>query len=210
MAFLDSQAGGTLFNFDAKTREAFAFAKKMIDVGAFPKNALTWNYDQENAAYLKDKLITMRQWNFFESVAQGTPKWFKRAKAEIVLPPAGPAGRGTWASTWGWGIPKASGKKDEAREFIKFIASPKNAPLLAKVNSYYAQPRHSIIRALPNDYFIKAMGAYSKAGVVKGRPFNPKVGQAQAVVDTVVTAYLTGQTSLDGAMRTGRKQIKQL
>jgi ABC-type glycerol-3-phosphate transport system substrate-binding protein len=159
---------------------------------------------------MNDQVLTMREWNFFQSVAQGNKKWYKPAKAEIVLPPAGPGGRGTWAGAWGWTIPKFTSKKDEAKEFVKFFTSNKVAVGLAKANSYALQPRKSVVVAMGSDYLVKKMGEYSKAGVVKARPFHPNPGQAQAVVDTMVTGYLSGQISLAKAMSDGRRQIQQL
>jgi multiple sugar transport system substrate-binding protein len=210
MAYVNAQTGGSIFKFDNKTREAFSFSKELIDKGAFPKSALNWTYDQLNANYMNNQILTMREWNFFLSVAEANKKWFKPARAEIVLPPAGPAGRGTWAGAWGWAIPKFSDKKDEAKEFVKFFSSKQSAVALAKANSYALQPRKSVVSALSGDYIVKKMGEYSKAGVVKARPFHPNPGQAQAVVDTMVTGYLSGQISLDKAMSDGKKQISQI
>lgn len=207
MAYLCSQSGGQLFDFDDGTRQAFQYAKQLIDTKAFPKAALNWTYDQLNANYMNDKIATMRQWNYFFSVARDNKKWFEDDKAVIVLPPAGPAGRGTWAGAWGWTIPKFSKSVDQAKQFIAFMTTSELAPQLAKANSQLVMPRSSINEAMPDDGTVKAMAEYSKAGVTKTRPWNANVGQAQSVVDTIASSYLSGQMSLDEAMTKGKQRI---
>jgi multiple sugar transport system substrate-binding protein len=210
MAYLCSQTGGKLFDFDAGTRQAFEFAGRLIDRKAFPKAALNWTYDQLNANYMNDRLATMREWNFFYDVGRAEKKWFKPDKMRIVLPPAGPAGRGTWAGAWGWAIPKFTDKTDQAKRFVEYMTSSELAPKLAKANSAKVEPRTSILDAMGDEGLAKAMSDYSKSGVTKPRPFHPNPGQAQSVVDTVVSAYLSGQMDLDQAMSEGKSRIKAL
>jgi ABC-type glycerol-3-phosphate transport system substrate-binding protein len=210
MAYLCSQTGGKLFDFDTGTRQAFQYAGQLIQAKAFPKAALNWTYDQLNANYMNDQIVTMREWNFFYDVGRANKKWFKADKMEIVLPPAGPAGRGTWAGAWGWSIPKFTSKTSQAKQFLEYITSAELAPKIAKADAACLGPRKSILNAMSGLGVVKAMSDYTKAGVVKPRPFHPNPGQAQAVVDTVVSGYLSGQMSLDQAMSEGKQRIQSL
>jgi ABC-type glycerol-3-phosphate transport system substrate-binding protein len=73
-AYVVAQAGGNIFDFDAGTQEAFAFARELVDKEYFPKAAANWTYDQLNAAYMGDQLATMREWSFFYDVARRQPR----------------------------------------------------------------------------------------------------------------------------------------
>lgn len=60
-AYVVARAGGSIFDFDEGTKTAFEFAREMIDQEFFPKSAANWTYDQLNAAYMDDSLVTLRQ-----------------------------------------------------------------------------------------------------------------------------------------------------
>ncbi len=209
-AYQDSQAGGNLFSFDDGTRAAFEFSKELIDKEYFPKDAINWTYDQSNAAYMDDQLVTMRQWSFFYDVARANTEWFAEDKAVIELPPAGPARRGTWAGAWGWTVPAFTEVPDQAKEFVRYISAPEQAVTLADTLTNFITPRASVVSALSDNPFVALQGMYSDADVVANRPFHPRVSEAQAVVDTVFNGYLAGQYDIDEAIETGMSDIEAL
>jgi ABC-type glycerol-3-phosphate transport system substrate-binding protein len=209
-AYLALQSGGNLFSFDAKTRQAFAFGKELVDQGLYPRDALNWTYDQLNASYMNDKLVTMREWDFFWDVAHANKAWFSPKKIAIALPPAGPAGRATWAGAWGWTIPKFTTKLDQARKFVRFITATERVGALAQANSGLMMPRKSVLKVMGDKGLTKYLIAYTKAGVVKARPFHAHIGQAEVVIDDVFNGYLAGQLSLDQAMSLGKQRVEAL
>jgi len=209
-AYQTSQSGGDLFTFDDNTKAAFEFSKELIDKEYFPKDAINWSYDQSNAAYMADQLVTMRQWSFFYDVARANTEWFAEDKAVIDLPPAGPARRGTWAGAWGWTIPTFTKVPDQAKEFVKYISAPEQAVTLADTLSNFITPRTSVVTALADKPFVAIQKMYSDGDVVTNRPFHPRVSEAQAVVDTVFNGYLAGQYDIDEAMSTGKSDIEAL
>lgn len=209
-AYQDAQAGGDLFTFDEGTKAAFEFSKELIDQGYFPKDAINWTYDQSNAAYMNDQLVTMRQWSFFYDVARANTEWFAEDKAVIELPPAGPARRGTWAGAWGWTIPTFTEVPDQAKEFVKYITAPEQAVTLADTLNNFITPRTSVVTALGDKPFVALQKMYSDGDVVTNRPYHPRVSEAQAVVDTVFNGYLAGQYDIDQAIETGKNDIAAL
>jgi multiple sugar transport system substrate-binding protein len=210
-AYLTGQAGGNIFKFDKGTRLAFQFAKELIDQKFFPAAAVSWTYDQSNGAYMSNKLLTMRQWSYFYDVSRANKKWWSPKKTVIVLPPAGPARRATWAGAWGWTIPKFTGKLDEAKQFVRFITAPQRSATLATgLGGFFTMPRTSTLKAIGGKGLIASLEAHTRAGVIVPRPFHPRVNEAQAVVDTVFTGYLSGQFNLDEALKRGSRGIKAL
>ncbi|MFC7546768.1 ABC transporter substrate-binding protein [Plantactinospora sp. GCM10030261] len=210
LAYLAAQAGGDLYSFDDGTRRAFEFAKQLIDRELFPKEALTWTYDQLNASYMGDKLLSMRQWTFFEGVAEANTGWTKPEKIQVVAPPAGPGGAKTWAGGWGYAVPKASPRKEQAKEFVKYMSSPEVAVRLAEASSFFVTARTSVLDKLGDSGIVKAMKEYSEAGYVTPRPFHPQAARAETVIDDIGQAYLTGQMDLNTAMTEGAKRISAL
>lgn len=209
-AYQTSQSGGDLFTFDDNTRAAFEFTKELLDKEYFPKDAINWNYDQSNAAYMEDQLVTMRQWSFFYDVSRANTEWFAEDKAVIALPPSGPARRGTWAGAWGWTVPAFTKVPDEAKAFVTYISAPEQAVTLADSLSNFITPRTSVVDALGDKPFVQLQKMYSDADVVTNRPFHARVSEAQAVVDTVFNGYLAGQFDIDEAMSTGTSDMEAL
>lgn len=210
LAYLTAQAGGDLYAADAGTRQAFEFAKELIDDGYFPKEALTWTYDQSNAAYMEGSLATMRQWPFFEGVAQSNTAWYSPEKAVIVDPPKGPSAAKTWAGGWGMAIPKASKNKEAAAKFVEYMNSPEVAVQLAEATSFFGSARQSVLDAMGDEGIIASLKHYAESDLISPRPFHPQAAKAESIIDDIGQTYLIGQIDIDEAMDRIKKQIADL
>ncbi|MCL6509072.1 MAG: extracellular solute-binding protein [Anaerolineae bacterium] len=211
IAYLTAQSGGNPFAFDDATAQAFQFAYDLIHTHKImPETTLAMDYTQQNEEYMKDHVAFMRQWPFFWDVARGNKGWYQEGKAEITLPPAGPAGAKSWWGGWGFSVPKFAPNKAEALDLIAFITNNENAPILAKGQSWFVMPRKSIMAVMGNEGLAVHMQRYAEANVPSPRPFHPKVAEAQSVVDDVAALYLTKQISLSEAMTQGKERIAAL
>jgi len=210
-AWLTMQAGGDVFDFGDATAAAFQFVKNLIDKGAFPKEAIGWTYDQSNAAYTQNKILTMRQWNYFTDVAAAAKPWYTPAKATVSLPPAGPNGKAaTWGGGWGLAVPAKAGNVDGAKQFVSYMLASSRSTEVATASANWAVPRKSNESLAKTNALFAAMQKYGDAGVMQPRPFRTKINDAQAVVDDVFTGYLSGQQSLSAAMKDGSSRIQAL
>ena len=54
------------------------------------------------------------------------------------------------------------------------------------------------------------LAMYDAAGAIAPRPFHAKLVEAQNAVDDTLTAYLTGQVTLEQAMENGKSLIEAL
>jgi trehalose/maltose transport system substrate-binding protein len=212
LAYLTAQAGGEIFKFDDGTAKAFQFAYDLIYTHKIMDVAVLNNdYTQQNDLYMKDLVAMMRQWTYFWSVARGNKAWYKEGRADIALPPAGPAGPKSWWGGWGLSIPKFSANLDAAKDLIAWLTNNQNAPVLAKGQSWFTMPRKSILDALGDTDIVPYMKMYaSNPNVLVPRPYHPKQSDAETVVDQVGQAFLTKQLSLSDAMKTGQQRIAAL
>lgn len=213
VAYLTAQAGGDVFAFDDGTAQALQFLYDMMHTHKiFPETALNQDYNAQNELYMADKVAFMRQWPFFQSVAEGNTEWYAPEKMKIELPPAGPAGSKSWWGGWGFSIPTSAPNKDGARELIKFLTSVENAPRLAEGQSWFIMPRKSILAHFEGqgNPIVEAMGRYSDNMVPAARPFHPRVAEAQIIVDDMASLFLTKQASLSDVLKQGQELIKQL
>lgn len=213
MAYLTAQSGGNIFEFDEATGEAFQFLHDMIHTHKiFPETALNQDYTAQNELYMDDRIAFMRQWPFFQGVAEGNSDWFDPAKVAIELPPAGAAGAKSWIGGWGFSIPASAPNPEGAQELLRYITSPEVAAELAVQQGFLLTPRHSILEALSGQEnpLIEAIGRYSEANVFAARPFHPRVAEAQTVVDDMASLFLTNQASLSEVLEQGQQLIAAL
>jgi ABC-type glycerol-3-phosphate transport system substrate-binding protein len=213
VAYLAAQAGGKVFEFDDGTAQALQFLHDMIHTHRiFPEEALNQDYTAQNELYMGDKVWFMRQWPFFQGVAEGNEDWYAPGKLNITLPPAGPAGSKSWIGGWGYSIPTYAPNPDGARALISYLTSPEVAPELARQQGFLLTPRASILEAMADtdDELIAAMGMYADNDVFAPRAFHPRVAEAQTVVDDMASLFLTNQASLSEVLEQGKQLIAAL
>ncbi len=213
VAYLAAQAGGKVFDFDDGTAEALQFLYDMIHTHRiFPEEALNQDYTAQNELYMGDKVWFMRQWPFFQGVAEGNTEWYAPEKLVISLPPAGPAGSKSWIGGWGYSIPTYAPNPDGAKALISYLTSKEVAPELAKQQGFLLTPRNSILEAMSDtdDELIAAMGLYAQNDVFAPRAFHPRVAEAQTVVDDMASLFLTNQSSLSEVLEQGKQLIAAL
>lgn len=213
MAYLTAQSGGDIFAFDEATGEAFQFLYDMIYTHRiFPDTALNQDYTAQNELYMDDRIAFMRQWPFFQAVAEGNADWYDPEKVVIELPPAGAAGSKSWIGGWGFSIPTSAPNSEGAQELLRYLTSPEVAPVLAQQQGFLLTPRTSILEALADQEnpLIDAIAAYSEANVFAARPFHPRVAEAQTVVDDMASLFLTNQASLSEVLQQGKDLIAAL
>ena len=213
VAYLTAQSGGHIFEFDDGTAEAFQFLHDMIHTHhIFPEEALNQDYTAQNELYMDDRVGFMRQWPFFQGVAEGNEEWYAPEKVAITLPPAGPAGSKSWIGGWGYSIPTYAPNPDGATALIQYLTSAEVAPELARQQGFLLTPRYSILEALADtdDELIAAMSLYAENDVFAPRAFHPRVAEAQTVVDDMASLFLTNQASLSEVLEQGRELIAAL
>jgi ABC-type glycerol-3-phosphate transport system substrate-binding protein len=211
LAYLTAQAGGQLYQFDDGTAQAFQFAHDLIyKHGLFPKDAITWTYDQLNSSYMTNKLMSMREWTFFWDTASANKSWYAADKIDIVAPPAGPGGAKTWAGGWGMSVPKASKNQESALKFVQYMSTPDVAVRVAQANSFFVTARKSVLDKLGSTGIVAHMKQYSDAGYVTPRPFHPQAAQAESLIDDIGQSFLTNQLSLTAAMAQGKQRLQAL
>jgi multiple sugar transport system substrate-binding protein len=213
MAYLTAQAGGDIFAFDEQTADAFEFLYDMIHTHQiFPEDALNQDYTAQNELYMANKVAFMRQWPFFQAVAEGNEDWFAPEKVKIELPPAGPGGSKSWAGGWGWSLPTSAPNSDGAEALIQFLNSKDVAWKLAEQQGFFLTARDSVLEQVDPEKqpILPALSMYSENDVPAARPFHPRIAEAQNIVDDMASLYLTKQASLGDVMQQGQELIAEL
>jgi ABC-type glycerol-3-phosphate transport system substrate-binding protein len=178
----------------------------------FPEEALNQDYTAQNNLYMSDSVAFMRQWPFFQAVAEDNTEWYAPEKVAIALPPAGPAGSKSWIGGWGYSIPTYAPNPEGAQELLRYLTSAEVATELARQQGFLLTPRYSILEAMADsgDELIAAMTLYAENDVFAPRAFHPRVAEAQTVVDDMASLFLTNQASLSEVLEQGKELIAAL
>jgi multiple sugar transport system substrate-binding protein len=202
MAWLARQAGGDPFRPDDNYKVALQYAYDLMHTNKVLNPAsLQQEYNALNQDYIGDRIVFMRQWPYFYDVARAATDWYQDGKAEIALPPVGPAGIGgaTYPAGWGWGIPINTSDVEAAKELVRFLIATENVGEMAKIDTWYLSARTSVLAAAGDQGIAPYLKMYSDAGAINTRPFHEKYLEAVGVVEDAASAYLSDQISLDEA-----------
>jgi len=114
-------------------RKGLELYKRLYDAGATPKDSLSYEYAEANAAFGSGQAATMLQWNAaFGDLDSKDKNPAIAGKIGTVAPPTGSAGRFTHIHGLGLGINKNSDHKDGAVKFLSWLATPEAMELYAK------------------------------------------------------------------------------
>ena len=113
-------------------RKGLELYKRLYDAGATPKDSVTYEYAEANAAFGSGQAATMLQWNAaFGDLDSKDKNPAVAGKIGTVAPPAGSAGRFTHIHGLGLGINKNSEHKDGAAKFLSWLATPEAMEIYA-------------------------------------------------------------------------------
>jgi multiple sugar transport system substrate-binding protein len=132
--------GGNWLDADGKVavdsdafKKALDIYKKIADEEATPGDSNSYEYGEANAAFGTGQVAFMLQWSaaYAELI---DPKQYPaiESKFDITHEPAGPDGVKTHFHTLGLGLNKASDKKDEAKRFLAYLATPEAMTMYTK------------------------------------------------------------------------------
>lgn len=192
-------------------RKGLELYKMLYDAGASPKDSLSYEYAEANAAFGAGQAATMLQWNAaFADLdnAEKTPA--VAGKITTVAPPTGSAGRGTHIHGLGFGINKNSTHKEAAAKFLSWLATKDAMVAYAKAGGSPAVSEDvaSSIEGRPD--LVKLGGFAGQYGFVMtgGTSANAlPVYEAQA---KAFTGYWGGTMDLDAALKQATGDMETL
>ena len=106
-------------------RQGLQLYKRLYDAGATPKDSLSYEYAEANAAFGSGQVATMLQWNAaFGDLDNKDKNPAVAGKIGTVAPPSGAVGRFTHIHGLGLGINKNASNKEGAEKFVAWLANP--------------------------------------------------------------------------------------
>ncbi len=176
--------------------------KTLYDAGASPKDSLSYEYAETNAAFSSGEAATALQWN--AAAAELTDAKKSPAVADvtgIVAPPAGPNGRADHIHGLGLGLNKNAQNKEGAIKFLKWLSSEDAALAYARAGGSPALTPDVVAKVAKERPDLVKLGEFaSKYGYVMTGATSAKALSVYELQAKEFTGYWSGQQSLEDAL----------
>lgn len=183
-------------------RAGLQLYKMLYDAGTSPKDSLSYEYAEANAAFGSGQAATMLQWNAALGDLDSKEKTpMVAGKIGTVAPPAGPAGRFTHIHGLGLGINASSTHKAGALKFLNWLATPDAMLGYARTGGSPAlQPAliEKIAKERPD--LVKLGSFAAQYGFVMNGATSAKTLPIYELQAKQFTGYWAGTQSLDAAL----------
>ncbi len=176
--------------------------KTLYDAGASPKDSMSYEYAETNAAFSSGQAATALQWN--AAAAELTDAKKSPAVADvtgIVAPPAGPNGRADHIHGLGLGLNKNAQNKEGAIKFLKWLSSEDAALAYARAGGSPALTPDVVAKVAKERPDLVKLGEFaSKYGYVMTGATSAKALSVYELQAKEFTGYWSGQQSLEDAL----------
>ncbi|KRB55240.1 ABC transporter substrate-binding protein [Rhizobium sp. Root708] len=186
--------------------------KTLYDAGASPKDSLSYEYPETNAAFAAGQAATALQWN--AAAADLTSADKSPAVADvtgIVAPPAGSNGRADHIHGLGLGLNKNAKNKEGAIKFLKWLATEDAALTYARGGGSPALMPDIVAKIASERPDLVKLGEFaSKYGYVMNGATSANALSVYELQAKEFTGYWSGQQSLEDALahtKTGMQDL---
>ena len=193
-------------------RKGLETYKMLYDAGATPRDSLSYEFAEANAAYASGQVAAMMQWNAAASELMSKEKSPTVGEVtEAIAPPAGPEGRFTHIHGLGFGLNKNAANKEGAKAFITWLSSKEAALVYAKNSGAPALTPEVVKEVAAERPDLVKLGEFAgKYGYVMNGGTSAKALSVYELQAKEFTGYWSGQQSLDDALKNTEKGMSEL
>lgn len=193
-------------------RTGLELYKKLYDAGASPKDSLSYEYAETNAAFGSGQAATALQWN--AAAGELTDPEKSPAVADnvgIVAPPAGPVARADHIHGLGLGLNKKAKNKEGAVKFLQWLATEDAALLYAKSGGSPALSPDVVAKIAADRPDLVQLGEFAGAyGYVMTGGTSANALSIYELQAKEFTGYWSGQQTLDEALANTKAGMEEL
>jgi multiple sugar transport system substrate-binding protein len=177
--------------------------KTLYDDGASPKDSLSYEFAEANAAFGAGQVATMLQWNAaLADLDNATKMPIVAGKIGTAPPPAGPAGRFTHIHGLGLGLNAYAPHKEAAKRFLDWLATPAAMQVYARAGGSPALTHSAVEPLAKHRPDLVRLGDYAdKYGFVMRGGTSAKALAVYELQAREFTGYWAGTVDLDTALK---------
>ena len=183
-------------------KKALQLYKTLLDAGATPKDSLSYEYAEANAAYAAGQVATMMQWNAAAADLKDAKKSPKVAlRTATTAPPAGPQGRFTHVHGLGLGINANGNNTEGAAKFLRWLATPEAMNTYALAGGAPGLSANAVKSVSEKRPDLVPLGSYAvQYGFVMNGATSAKALGVYELQAKEFTGYWAGTQGLDKAL----------
>ncbi|MCR4267665.1 extracellular solute-binding protein [Nitratireductor sp. ZSWI3] len=193
-------------------RKGLELYKMLYDAGATPRDSLSYEFAEANAAFASGQVAAMVQWN--AAAADLTSAEKSPAVGEVtatVAPPAGSESRATHIHGLGLGLNKSAGNKDGAKAFLEWLSTRQAAIAYAKAGGAPALSPQAVSEIAEERPDLVQLGEYAGAfGYVMNGGASANALAVYELQAKEFTGYWSGQQDLDTALANVERGMAEL
>lgn len=193
-------------------KTALTLYKTLLDAGATPKDSLSYEYPETNAAFGSGQAATALQWN--AAAGDLTDETKNPAIADavgIVAPPAGPEVRADHIHGLGLGLNKNAKNKAGAVKFLQWLATEDAALLYARNGGSPALAPDVVAKIAADRPDLVQLGEFAGAyGYVMNGGTSANALSVYELQAKEFTGYWSGQETLDQALSNAKDGMAKL
>lgn len=193
-------------------REGLELYKMLYDAGATPRDSMSYEFPEANAAFASGQVAAMLQWN--GAAGELTNPETAPAIAEtvaIVAPPAGPEGRYTHIHGLGFGLNANAANPEGAEAFLKWLSTEEAALAYARNSGAPALTPDVVAHVAEERPDLVQLGQFaSKYGYVMNGGTSANALAIYELQAENFTGYWAGQQTLDEALAKVEAGMKEL
>lgn len=208
--WMDSKGNITIDSDAYKT--GLKLYKTLYDAGATPKDSLSYEYAETNAAFGSGQAATALQWNAAASELTDKAKTPAVAdKVGIVAPPAGTAGRADHIHGLGLGLNKNAKNKAGGVKFLQWLATPEAALLYAKSGGSPALAPDVVAKIAADRPDLVDLGKFASSyGYVMNGGTSANALSIYELQAKEFTGYWSGKETLEQALANTKEGMAKL
>ncbi len=193
-------------------RTALQLFKVLLDAGATPKDSLSYEYAEANAAYASGQVAAMVQWNAAAAEltdAEKSPT--VAAVTSTIAPPTGPEGRFTHIHGLGLGLNRNAPNREGAQMFLEWLSTRDAALAYAKAGGAPGLTAETAAAIADERADLVQLGDYASSyGFVMNGATAEKALSVYELQAKEFTGYWAGSQSLDEALAATKAGMAEL
>lgn len=205
------ESGNIIVDSDAY-KTGLEMYKMLLDAGATPKDSLSYEFAEANAAYASGHVAAMVQWN--AAAAELTDAEKNPTVADvtsIIAPPTGPEGRFTHIHGLGLGLNKNAPNREGAEAFLKWLSAKEAALVYAMAGGAPGLTAETAAEVAEERPDLVQLGEYaSNYGFVMNGATAEKALAVYELQAKEFTGYWAGAQSLEEALSATKAGMAEL
>jgi len=193
-------------------RKGLELYKILYDAGATPRDSLSYEFPEANAAFASGQVAAMLQWNAAAGDLTSADKSPAAAEVtEVIAPPAGSEGRKTHIHGLGLGLNKNAPNKEGARAFLTWLSSKEGALTYAGAGGAPALSADAVKEIAAERPDLVKLGEYAGSyGYVMNGGASANALAVYELQAKEFTGYWSGQQDIDTALANAKAGMAEL